>query len=326
MACCRAPRARALLHVAIGCACLFASHARQALAQPCTVSGKCTDSSGKVWDLSPIGAEQTTSPVKPDDTWNTYSLQIYGNLDPVPPACLNAGRLGTNAAVYNIDPSSNDCSQIGPDMNAPLTQPTLTTSSAGLVFTYKYLDDTTGQNSLVLTLACGSDAGKPGPVTAVDQGGGWIYTSTWPTKYACKDGQKPGDAFDNDIAAAGTFGVVVLVLFFVGGAMYAGGGWFYNHRTKGYGGSEALPHIEFWRTIPGLVADGVTFTRQTVSAKMQGGEAGGAQHTATASEAEASGDEPTPTSGKKKKKPKKQKGKSEYTSLVDEGGEEEAKE
>ena len=32
-------------------------------------------------------------------------------------------------------------------MNAPLTQPTLTTSSAGLVFTYKYLDDTTGPSS-----------------------------------------------------------------------------------------------------------------------------------------------------------------------------------
>ena len=32
-------------------------------------------------------------------------------------------------------------------MNAPLTQPTLTTSSAGLVFTYKYLDDTTGSSS-----------------------------------------------------------------------------------------------------------------------------------------------------------------------------------
>ena len=28
-------------------------------------------------------------------------------------------------------------------------------------------------------------------------------------------------------------------------------GWFYNHRTKGYNGSEALPNIRFWRTLPG---------------------------------------------------------------------------
>ena len=32
--------------------------------------------------------------------------------------------------------------------------------------------------------------------------------------------------------------------------------------------SQALPHIEFWRTIPGLVKDGVEFTKGHVQAKI----------------------------------------------------------
>jgi len=39
---------------------------------------------------------------------------------------------------------------------------------------------------------------------------------------------------------------------------------YYNVRTKGYQGVEALPQIEFWRNIPGLVTDGVAFSRQKV--------------------------------------------------------------
>ena len=43
--------------------------------------------------------------------------------------------------------------------------------------------------------------------------------------------------------------------------LYLGGGWALNHRSKGLGGLDALPHIEHWREIAGLAKDGVRFAQ-----------------------------------------------------------------
>eukprot|EP01046_Picozoa_sp_COSAG06_P013640 COSAG06_NODE_829_length_12043_cov_8.656983_13_plen_356_part_00 len=43
--------------------------------------------------------------------------------------------------------------------------------------------------------------------------------------------------------------------------LYLGGGWALNHRSKGLGGLDALPHSEHWRGIAGLAKDGVRFAQ-----------------------------------------------------------------
>ena len=63
-----------------------------------------------------------------------------------------------------------------------------------------------------------------------------------------------------------------LILFFVGGALYAGGGFYYNTRTKGATGMEAIPNLEFWQMIPGLVKDGVVFSQAKYNEKYGDGQ------------------------------------------------------
>jgi len=213
--------------------------------------------------------EFQTTPVNSDATWNTYAIQLYSNLNPVPQPCLNAGRLGTNAAVYdNTNPSGSDCAQIGPDMNQPQTPPTLTAQSNGVLFRFQYQDPTTGANSMLLTLTCGTGRGNPGQIAAADIGGGWTYSTTWPTSAACKPGQSPG----GDLEEGGVFAVAFLCVFFIGGGAYLAGGYYYNTRTRGYSGTEALPNIAFWRTIPSLVKDGVGYSSAFVKSKIDGTE------------------------------------------------------
>eukprot|EP00038_Savillea_parva_P004298 m.136183 g.136183 ORF g.136183 m.136183 type:complete len:294 (-) comp11428_c3_seq5:169-1050(-) len=47
---------------------------------------------------------------------------------------------------------------------------------------------------------------------------------------------------------------------------YLVGGIVYNHR-QGVEGLERIPHRSFWRSLPGLVADGVSFTQAKVTGK-----------------------------------------------------------
>ena len=52
-----------------------------------------------------------------------------------------------------------------------------------------------------------------------------------------------------------------LVLFF---GIYFAAGTAYNIKTNNLAGKEAIPNIEFWRTFPALVMDGVAYALQSV--------------------------------------------------------------
>ena len=51
---------------------------------------------------------------------------------------------------------------------------------------------------------------------------------------------------------------------------YFAGGVYYNRRSRGYEGSEAIPNIELWRQVPGLIADGVVYTMAKIREKNGG--------------------------------------------------------
>ena len=53
--------------------------------------------------------------------------------------------------------------------------------------------------------------------------------------------------------------LILLIIF----AIYIGVGAFYNIKTQNLSGKEAIPNIEFWRTFPELVQEGMSTTVRT---------------------------------------------------------------
>ena len=66
-----------------------------------------------------------------------------------------------------------------------------------------------------------------------------------------------------------------MILFFVGGALYAGIGYAYGFKVLGLTGVEAFPNIAFWRDFPALLKDGCGF----FVAKVKGLTGGGSTYT-----------------------------------------------
>ena len=146
-----------------------------------------------------------------------------------------------NAARYD-DGSFGTCEQLGPDLNPDLSPTYQCTKSAdGLKFVYSY-----SGNTFTLNLNCKRSAGKGTPSAAVADGA--IFSVDWDTNYACEGGAaqggSEGDGWGWDFLLA-TAAIAVV---------YFGGGLYYNMKTKGLAGVQALPNLDFWRTIPGLVS------------------------------------------------------------------------
>ena len=47
--------------------------------------------------------------------------------------------------------------------------------------------------------------------------------------------------------------------------LYFALGYIYNFKQNNLSGKEALPNIEFWRTFPGLVQDGLAYSLQKLN-------------------------------------------------------------
>jgi|EP01043_Picozoa_sp_COSAG02_P037149 hypothetical protein len=216
---------------------------------PCTPAGICTGADGEPWDLGPIGSEQVVDGPT-DPTYNyQYAFSLYKNLDPVPQICQTFSIFGTNAARYD-ESSFGTCEQLGPDMNlADGSTYQFSARDETLTFLYGY-----SGNQLTVTLECSFGAGKgtPGAVTGTAPN----FNVMWKTNYACEGGAAKGGS-----EGGGAWGMMFLIFFFLGSGMYVGGGAYYNNQTKNAVGVQALPHLEFWSTIPGLVKDGVTFSK-----------------------------------------------------------------
>eukprot|EP01112_Ceratiomyxa_fruticulosa_P014415 TRINITY_DN4125_c0_g2_i4.p1 TRINITY_DN4125_c0_g2~~TRINITY_DN4125_c0_g2_i4.p1 ORF type:complete len:251 (-),score=49.28 TRINITY_DN4125_c0_g2_i4:157-909(-) len=59
-------------------------------------------------------------------------------------------------------------------------------------------------------------------------------------------------------------GSIFLIIFFVGAAVYLIVGSIVNWRVKHASGIEVIPNFELWRSIPGLMKDGFTFTKDKI--------------------------------------------------------------
>jgi len=62
--------------------------------------------------------------------------------------------------------------------------------------------------------------------------------------------------------AAYQWGSLFLILAPIFIAVYVGAGYYYNFKYKDLRGVQAIPQIEYWKEVPGLVKDGCIFSYQ----------------------------------------------------------------
>jgi len=78
---------------------------------------------------------------------------------------------------------------------------------------------------------------------------------------ACKLGNPSGGQATFTEEDETDVGMILCILFFLGFGFYFAGGIAYNIKYKGMDKYEAVPHKEFWMSLPGLVKAGCEFTK-----------------------------------------------------------------
>eukprot|EP00455_Lapot_gusevi_P027370 TRINITY_DN2896_c0_g1_i1.p1 TRINITY_DN2896_c0_g1~~TRINITY_DN2896_c0_g1_i1.p1 ORF type:complete len:295 (+),score=102.57 TRINITY_DN2896_c0_g1_i1:48-932(+) len=106
--------------------------------------------------------------------------------------------------------------------------------------------------SLQIDFTC--DASNPGALSKVETGASACdFKATFPTSKACGGGSGSGGSGST---GAWVFNILVLAGF----PLYFLIGFIYNWKARGLEGTEAIPHVEFWKDLPRLVLDGILYT------------------------------------------------------------------
>lgn len=218
------------------------------------VDGKCicTSTAGVEWDVTSIQSNniQTTGDTMPGCTlctgdW-TYNFAICGNaLQQIGTGCLST----QTRNAYRVDESvSQRCEYMGQDATTgdPLTVTDLTDVD-GISIAY-----TDTVRTMTVNLRCETPyALAPEPLP---QGSGSNnIVLTWYTDAVC--------------LASGGNGWLIVILMSVAAGIYVGGGIGYVKRQSPDApiALDSHPHIEYWRQVPGLVSDGIYFSRVKLS-------------------------------------------------------------
>lgn len=236
-------------------AALWACGASLAASTCLTQGGRCLceDESGTTWDLTELAGEEPHTfdgPAAATTDWD-YSIKFCENIVPVATPCTSSGI--SEARAYRVSQSTGlqTCQQLGP--GAEITSGMTPTSlAAGLSLRYLWL-----QRGITINLIC--DEGLQGQVTTPDRAVGTeLPTVEWRTFVVCPANQGFGLSL----------GAAILIFLSVGGGVYICGGVGYNH-SKGHSGVDNLvPQYDLWSQIPGLMSDGLYFTRVHLSEKV----------------------------------------------------------
>jgi len=105
-----------------------------------------------------------------------------------------------------------------------------------------------GSREVIYEIHCDRGA-DPGVLQKIVETSMCEYTILFNSKYACPT---------NGSAGGKGWNFIFMVIFFF--ALYLGIGIGFNKYKRGMEGVEAVPNIDLWRQVPGLVKDGVTFS------------------------------------------------------------------
>lgn len=229
--------------------------------------------SSRTYDLS----DMVRSGTNPDNDWKAeediqgFKFDYYFNIcgDSIK-GCNNHH---TSASQYQIfGGTSAGCIPLGEAWSekgkentewSEFGKPESDPKSSGVIIKYKngQVCSTGGEKfSLAIKIPCGDTARKPGEkndgldpkkfVVEQDSASGCEYTISFPP---ITDGC-PGSGRSSN------WGTYFLVGLFLTVTCYVGGGVAFRVKKLGHTGKDALPHLEFWESVPGLVMDGIKFT------------------------------------------------------------------
>eukprot|EP00163_Fabomonas_tropica_P010107 TRINITY_DN20129_c0_g1_i1.p1 TRINITY_DN20129_c0_g1~~TRINITY_DN20129_c0_g1_i1.p1 ORF type:complete len:233 (-),score=55.41 TRINITY_DN20129_c0_g1_i1:221-919(-) len=128
-----------------------------------------------------------------------------------------------------------------------LSKMEITEGDGGVIFTYPGGD---GGRTTHVVLGCG-ESETPGNFTASTASDGITYTITGTSSLTCVGGGKK-----KGLSGGWIFFIILISSF----SVYLIGGTVYKAQRQGQSGIEAVPNIDFWRNLPGLIKDGFRFT------------------------------------------------------------------
>lgn len=224
-----------------------------AVAAQCETLGNrciCEDESGTEWDMTALAEEAAHTadgPAASAGEWE-YSFKFCEDIVPVDTPCANSQITETRAYRVSQGASLQTCQQLGPGagVSSGMTPVPL---QNGLSLRYLWLTRGVTINLICDTTLAGQES-EPDRAIGTEQA-----TIDWRTFYVCPAHQNRG------LSAGSLF----LILSSVAAVVYLCGGVAYN-RNKGHSGVENLvPQYERWSQLPELVAEGIWFTRWTLS-------------------------------------------------------------
>ncbi|EFA75131.1 hypothetical protein PPL_11205 [Heterostelium album PN500] len=99
-----------------------------------------------------------------------------------------------------------------------------------------------------------------------------IYDIFMTSKHACPGGGGSSSGGSGGKKGGIGGGWVFIIILLVSITVYIGVGIGVNYKVRGLRGAEMFPNIEFWRSVPGYVADGAIFIKGKITGS--GGQSG----------------------------------------------------
>eukprot|EP00026_Physarum_polycephalum_P015461 Phypoly_transcript_16153.p1 GENE.Phypoly_transcript_16153~~Phypoly_transcript_16153.p1 ORF type:complete len:254 (+),score=39.77 Phypoly_transcript_16153:88-849(+) len=166
--------------------------------------------------------------------------------------------------AYQTTATNTGCMPVG---GAPISAALLSASNPtqGLKITMANKECCTCKNNVArtttITFNCGATSNTNNVNVTEDQGTVCQYSAIVQHPNAC--GKKGGPGGGGGLSP----GSIFLIIFFSAAVAYLIGGFIVNWKVRGASpGIEAIPQVELWRQVPGLVVDGFVFTKNKILA------------------------------------------------------------
>lgn len=221
--------------------------------------------SGNTFDLTGLHRPRGQRDWYADDrNGNMYYFNMCGDANDVPEACVVLQK-AVQAPVFQVT-NQSDCFWLGQLRSMEWELIDDSEPNAGVELYYFDGEQCSGgiARDIRIQLFCDPDAGVGKPLDYYVLEEDCHYSITWPSKYGCP------------VSSGGMFGSGIggwLWFFVFGFAVYAALGCSYNIAyNRQHFGIEAMPHLEFWKELPGLVMDGIMYSKAKLEEVMNRGK------------------------------------------------------
>eukprot|EP00286_Rhodomonas_abbreviata_P011909 CAMPEP_0181325076 /NCGR_PEP_ID=MMETSP1101-20121128/20718_1 /TAXON_ID=46948 /ORGANISM="Rhodomonas abbreviata, Strain Caron Lab Isolate" /LENGTH=310 /DNA_ID=CAMNT_0023433331 /DNA_START=155 /DNA_END=1088 /DNA_ORIENTATION=- len=209
---------------------------------------------GNTFDLSGLHRPRGQRDWYADDrNGNMYYFNICGDANDVPEACVMLNK-AVRSPVFQVT-NQSDCFWLGQVKSMEWELIDDSEPAAGVELYYFDGEQCSGgiARDVRIQLFCDPDAGVGKPLDYYVLEEDCHYSVTWPSKYGCP-------AASGGLFGSGSGSWLTWLVFLFGA--YVALGCTYNVMYQGAQfGPEAMPNADMWRELPGLIGDGLSYTK-----------------------------------------------------------------